>query len=462
VIGAGVAGLVLIVGAVALVLTSGDDGPDHPDAWDPRLADLVAVVEDEWGRAFVHPVHVDFLPDEEFETEVTADEAELTAEDRAEIEDASGLLRALGLIDGEVDLFEATNDLTGSGVIGLYDPTTERIQVRGDELTPTVEATLVHELTHVLQDQHVDLERDFGDDDEAATAFHAIVEGDASRIETAYVDALPAEEREALDAAEADQLAGVETDLEGVPDYLQASIGAPYALGESFLAVLIETEGEGVVEEIYDDPPSSMEQLYDPWSYLDDDEPVTVDTPELADGDELDDDGTVNVVDWLFLLGARLDPVESLDAADGWGGGAYAAFTRDGQTCVRADYVGDSAHDTLEMRQALEAWIELMPAGAASLDEHGEGLRLESCDPGDDAVEGNATGATDALTLAVNRTYLTGVLIAEGAPDEYAQCYADGIVREFDAAALSDPTGAAFEDIEAQRTMARVAQACEG
>jgi hypothetical protein len=449
------------VGAVALVLTSGDDGPDHPDEWDPRMADLVAVVEDEWGREFIHPVQVDFLPEDEFEAEVTSEERDLTDEDLAEIEDASGLLRALGLIDGEVDLFEASNDLSGGGVVGYYDPATELVQVRGDEVTPAIESTLVHELTHVLQDQHVDLERDFGDDDEAAIAFDAIVEGDAKRIEVAYQAGLPADEREAHEGEAADQLAEVETDLEGVPDYLKASLGAPYALGESFLSVLIESEGEDVVEEIYDDPPASMEQLYDPWAYLDDEEPVAVDTPELADGEELADEGTVNVLDWLFLLGARLDPVESLDAADGWGGGAYASFTRDGRTCVRADYVGDSNIDTLQMRQALEAWIEEMPDDAASLDDHGDGLRLESCDPGDEADEGNATGPSDALTLAVNRSYIAGALLAEDAPEDFAECYADGVVREFDAETLRDPTGAAFESVDAQRTMARVARDCE-
>jgi hypothetical protein len=102
-----------------------------------------------------------------------------------------------------------------------------------------------------------------------------------------------------------------------------------------------------------------------------------------------------------------------------------------------------------------------MPDDAASLDDHGDGLRLESCDPGDEADEGNATGPSDALTLAVNRSYIAGALLAEDAPEDFAECYADGVVREFDAETLRDPTGAAFESVDAQRTMARVARDCE-
>src|SRR5687767_10540895 len=53
---------VLVLGLVALATRAfGSDGPDHPDAWDPRVSDLAAFVEDERGLEFDHPVHVDFL-----------------------------------------------------------------------------------------------------------------------------------------------------------------------------------------------------------------------------------------------------------------------------------------------------------------------------------------------------------------------------------------------------------------
>lgn len=51
-----------------------------------------------------------------------------------------------------------------------------------------MEATVVHELVHALQDQHFDLGAQFDEldaEDEAAVALRAIVEGDAARIEYA-------------------------------------------------------------------------------------------------------------------------------------------------------------------------------------------------------------------------------------------------------------------------------------
>ena len=39
-------------------------------------------------------------------------------------------------------------------MLAYYSFRTKQITVRGRTLTPSVKATLVHELTHVLQDQH--------------------------------------------------------------------------------------------------------------------------------------------------------------------------------------------------------------------------------------------------------------------------------------------------------------------
>ena len=101
------------------------------------------------------------------------------------------MFRALGLIEGDVDLFDKFNELQGKGTIGFYSYEDERIRIRGTELTPAVESTLVHELTHALQDQNFDLGKRFEELDKADDAnssaasdgFDALVEGDARRIE---------------------------------------------------------------------------------------------------------------------------------------------------------------------------------------------------------------------------------------------------------------------------------------
>ena len=155
-------GVVFLAGIVgACVIVSGDDGPSHPDEWDPRVADLAAFVEDERGLDFDHPVYVDFLTAGASTRRQTTDDDGRRRGRRAgrATTDYAGQLRALGVASGELDLYEAFNSVVDSGTLAFYDPTDERIRVRGTEMTVGLEVTLVHELTHALQDQHFDLER---------------------------------------------------------------------------------------------------------------------------------------------------------------------------------------------------------------------------------------------------------------------------------------------------------------
>src|SRR5690606_26121335 len=77
----------LVAGAVTVAVRLLDDeGVDHPDAWDPRVADLAAFVEDARGLAYDHPVHVDFLTPEEYTEATTTEVSELQEEELADLE----------------------------------------------------------------------------------------------------------------------------------------------------------------------------------------------------------------------------------------------------------------------------------------------------------------------------------------------------------------------------------------
>ena len=149
---------------------SGPTGPPHPSKWDAQVQKYVDFVEKKRDLEFKHPVYVDFLPAKEFKEQVTADRDELSDDDEKELEQCTGMFRALGLIEGDVDLFDKFNELQGKGIIGFYSYDDERIRVRGTELTPYVESVLVHELTHALQDQNFDLGKRFEELDKADDA----------------------------------------------------------------------------------------------------------------------------------------------------------------------------------------------------------------------------------------------------------------------------------------------------
>jgi hypothetical protein len=176
---------VVAAAVVGFVAIGGDDGAVR-STWDPRVADLARYVEKERELDFDHPVPVDFLSDEQFRDQVLAD-VKPTDEEKADIEQSEAVLRALGLIGPDVDLLEQTEQVTGEGIIGLYIPEEKRVKVRGTDMTPAVRVTLVHELTHVLQDQNFDIDLEVLESDSGeSSGLRAALEGDADQVSREY------------------------------------------------------------------------------------------------------------------------------------------------------------------------------------------------------------------------------------------------------------------------------------
>lgn len=435
------------LGAAALIalviVTSSPSGPSFPDEWDARVAPFVEFVEDERGLEFLHPVEVTFLADEAFEAEVTVDESEVTDQDRAEIDELTELSRAFGLIEGEVDLFAATNDLTGEGALGFYSFDERAITMRGTELTTFSELTLVHELTHALQDQHFEIGDQFldidPDDTVSGLVLTAVVEGDAQRIERAYRESLAADALDELATQEEERFAEFEEGTETVPTVLQTSFALPYVLGEAMLEVVESVDGTDGINELLRNPPPSEEALLDPWMLIAGEDPAEIETPALADDEAEIEIGQVGAPSWLLLLAERIDIGVALDAVDGWGGDQYVAFRRDDVVCVRIDWRGDSQADVAEMRGALEEWVAAGPSGSASVTSRDGGLRLESCDPGEEAVGIVRDASEAAVAVAVTRIYAGLAFFEDAGNVEHARCFGDGIIDLFDVDDLADP-----------------------
>jgi hypothetical protein len=423
----------LAVAATAYWVVIRDQGPPHPDAWDARVQDYVDVVEDERDLEFEHPVYVDFLSEDEFSAQVTSDEDDLSDEDREEIDQATGMYRALGLLEGDVDLFEQFNELRGGGTLGYYSYEDERIRIRGEELTPAVQSTLVHELTHALQDQHFDLEamkERAEDDDAASSAVTALIEGDARRIESEWREGLDEDEVEALDEDAASQSSDASAALEDVPEILRTLISTPYAFGEAMLAVAVEEGGDDAVDDLFERPPTTEEHQLDPWTLIEDHAvAIQVQKPEVGGGEEEFGDGSFGAIGWLLVLAERIPVEQALTAADGWGGDSYVAFEKGDRSCVRIDYRGDSAADLTQMQSALRAWIAKAPKTPASSRLDGSRLVFESCDPGARARRVATESSEEAVQLALLRTYLSTTLTGSGLAVDVARCSADRLVR---------------------------------
>ncbi|MFS3129392.1 hypothetical protein ACLM5J_13405 [Nocardioides sp. Bht2] len=437
----GLALLLIVAGLGAFTVyrhfNPSDDGPPHPDSWDKRVAPYAAQVEKLRGLKFKEPVYVDFLSVKEFKAKVQVKDDDLDDDDRAEIEAYEGMLRALGLIDAKVDIFKAFNTNSSGGTLAYYSPEDERIRMRGRQLTPANTATLVHELTHALQDQHFDLEDGLNaDDDTRASIFRAVAEGDASRVEKLWVADLPTKKREAVERSQQKLYDQGMKDLRGVPAFVQASTGAPYALGEPLSTLAAAAQGLKGANDLFDDTPTTEEHLLRPFSWLDGKEKaksvpeVTLTKDEKAVEDA---DGDFGALGWLFMLSERMPVLTALDAADTWGGDHYRSFTRNDRICVRTHYRGDTAAGTTTMLNALRTWVAGAPDGTASVRAKADYLVFSSCDP-KRATKRGSQASVDALTLVATRSALAAQLVSEAGPalsTKAAWCFGDRLIREY-------------------------------
>jgi hypothetical protein len=135
------------------------------------------------------------------------------------------------------------------------------------------ESVLAHELVHALQDQQFGLERYAGETREEANAMDALIEGDASLVERRYArrcGGLWAGSCLTADAGEDGALANT-----GV--YLVTY--QPYSDGPKFVRSFYRRGGWAAVNDLYDRPPASTEQVIHPERYPRD-EPTNV---SLAD-----------------------------------------------------------------------------------------------------------------------------------------------------------------------------------
>lgn len=350
--------------------TSG--APPTADQLDAVVAELSAFVASERELEFKTPVPVKLLADAEFSTRVEQD----AIEDIADLDETEGVLRALALLDRDDDLAAILTSFLGDGVVGFYDPESGELVVRGAAITPYVRLTIVHELTHALDDQHFELDRPALDDadDESGAGFAALVEGNAVRIEEAYRATLSDDERDEADAEEARLSAGM--DLSALPRVVPQLIGFPYGFGPALVAALLAQGGEARVNEAYGEPPTTTEQVLDPASWLRNGEPANEVAPPPADG-EVFDQGVLGLWGIVIVLEDELGQADAVEAARGWGGDWYVAWNDGDEVCVRTTFEMDSPGDLDELASALDAWA--LAQDDAEVTRAGEQLTLLSC-----------------------------------------------------------------------------------
>lgn len=426
-----------------------------PDEWPAEVLPLVTFIEQHRGGKFDHPVPITYLTRDEYEAEARAESADTTPEDQASIDNFAGQLRALGLLDPSTDIQDATNQLYGSGTLAFYDPKANEVKVLGTDLDVAHRVTLVHELTHAWQDQHGYLDKLDDLPDPQAYTLQAIAEGDATRIENEYVDALSRSDRNDY-YDQANQQAS-ESDLSGVPDSLVASFSSSYSLGAPFTGLLDDEGGNTEVNAALADPPPSEADIVTPARYLDGVQPVDVAEPSLPAGAERLDGGTFGAVSWLITLSEHIDPRDALDVVDTWAGDQSVTYRQDGRICTAAAFKGLTPSDTALAASRIGEWAAAMAGYDASVSQADGVAVLRSCESsGPVAVVGRSQVAVDYP--AVRLEAMVQALDSD-ATLEQATCFGNAIAHAITPDQMA--SGAAYDPEQAASIGAAASQACQ-
>jgi hypothetical protein len=450
----------VLLGGIAVYVGSRHDGPRYPDEWDERVLDLVHFDEKERGLTFKHPVEIEFMSEDDFKADVTTSDEDLSTEDKDQIDQVEASFRALGLIDGDVDLFDAQNDIQGGGTLAYYSSDDKKVRVRGTELDVATKVTLAHELTHALQDQYFDLSRlDDMETDGEASAFRAVVEGDATVVENAYIAQLSPPDAAAYDDQRSDQ---AETaDYGDDPQVLVATFTAPYIVGPPFVEALKAKGGNAAIDDALQNPPASEAALLDIFSFLDHQQPTTVDTPSISEGEEGLDDGDFGATTWFLMLAQRIDVHRAIDVVDGWGGDSYVTYTdAGGRVCVKARYQGRTSADTDRMHQDLEDWAAAGPTGAATVDADGSFVELTTCDPGSSSGSPREDNSMAAVELLGLRLQVVSEAFQANADAQLAECASNGLIDQLDLADLGPDADQRTVGAKVQAALTRAIATC--
>lgn len=280
--------------------------------------------------------------------------------DAQRLESSEIVLKKFGLLDRDFHLKEFIVSLLTEQIAGYYDSKTKTVNmldwIAPDEQKPV----LAHELTHALQDQHVDLEKwsDQSKDsiaknvtednehlktDESDTAREAVAEGQAMVV---FLDWGLAPKGQSLAklpdiAAQLDDLDGDDGDspvMKRAPLLLKESLLFPYREGLNFEQVVLKDQGaKEAFAGALDRPPGTSYEIMHPRSWERQEHPTLLAMPDihlLIDAEYAPYDiGVMGALDVRILAQLFAGKAGAEELTPQWDGGIYyAAQSRTAKT----------------------------------------------------------------------------------------------------------------------------------
>ena len=327
-----------------------------------------------------------------------------------------------------------TETLTGS-VNGLYSPTQDEIVIVTDNpAAPRVsEATLIHELTHALQDQRHNLTspRFRGETQDADLAVTGLYEGEAGYIEALY------RQRCEADRWACQRVAPTSANSRTSNRGILTVVLQPYADGPGYVHEIVTTEGWEAIDERMADPPTTTSEII----HREPIDPHPVDPPSTAtagwqrytepgrNGTEVAGEASIFVMFWYQATTVGADTVDpatlyrsagdyddrtyTAPPAEGWAGDALVPYRRGDDDGYVWTTEWETSDDAAEFDRAYRAILtarnatELTAgsyrltddpfAGAYGIDRNGTRVRIVHA-PTPDGLTELAPGLTPTAT----------------------------------------------------------------
>jgi hypothetical protein len=354
--GAGTGSAADAMARLCVAPTPGDGTQKTAGETPDDIAEIEDQVETVRELDFERPVAVDPIDDATMDRKLS-NAFDRTYPDRF-FERRTDAWRTIGVIPPTADIRESLLAFQTGQVVGFYNPADGELVYLsdGDLLDSLTERViLAHELTHAIDDQHFDLSRidDIAAtcDDEAFQSALGAVEGSAQHFAIAVATRFPGGTFDLGDDGLPD----------GVPPFIAQLQLWPYTAGQAFIDALDRRGGVEAVNGAIETFPTSTEQVMHPERYPNDaPQPVDVEDLSLALGEGWRDlDVMVIGEAWLqTMLRLRLDDTTADEAAAGWDGGTYRAWTDGDTVAVAMRTVWDTGRDARAFADAAGAWID--------------------------------------------------------------------------------------------------------
>jgi hypothetical protein len=312
---------------------------------------------------------------------------------QSELQKEGKILQKLGLIPASMDFKEFLLKLLGEQAEGFYDPGTKTLYIASWAPSDEQKPVMAHEITHALQDQYFDIGKTMKEDralgnDDRALAHEAVREGDGMAVMLNYL-LEPAQKNFAqlpdlitVMRAQMSVSQSRNAVFESAPQYIQENLLFSYGYGAAFLQKIWARDPSWKsIDKLYQDPPSSTEQILHPEKYFAHDNPKPVQEENIAA--KLGNNWRVSYKNVLgefslgLLMNLRFTETRARRVVNGWGGDEVLLLENaQGKDAVYVNTIWDSAGEADVFFAAMQDWLRQRYPKATKMTEISDRLSL--------------------------------------------------------------------------------------